>query len=90
MYGIASVDLSGAADDAAPAADEISGAMPGPAADAPLSPPPQLRTARLATNTGLSIVLLDDAPVSLGWLRGVFSLECRASPCSSFTVLHFL
>ena len=47
MYGIASVDLSGAADDAAPAADEISGAMPGPAADAPLSPP-QLRAARLA------------------------------------------
>ena len=40
----------------------------------------------LAISTGSSIVLLDDALASPGWLQGVFSLECRASsvPVSLF------
>ena len=39
-----------------------------------------------ATSTGSSIVLLDDALASIGWLQRVFSLECRASsvPVSLF------
>ena len=42
-----------------------------------------------STSTGSSIVLPDDALVSLGWPQRVFSLECRASCVSSVPVSLF-